>query len=292
MQTQASYTFSFLREHDVPAIYDTFVAAFADYIIPIKVSREEFAMKFKREGVVPSFCAGAYYGGQLVGFILTGLGEWQGIPTAYNAGTGVLPEHRGQQLTKRLYTFLIPKLRESGVEQCLLEVIDGNVAAVKVYRSLGFSTTRTLDCYRSPVGELLLSGKEAELSLGIREAAKPNWKACRAFCDIRPSWQNTDAAFKRNPDQKLVLEAYAEELLVGYVALFPRTGAVAQLGVHPDYRNQGIATALLGEAVRQSKARALLLLNVDQSNTTVATFLERIHLKRFLAQHEMLLPLL
>lgn len=291
MQTQASYTFSFLREHDIPALYDTFVAAFADYVIPIKVSREEFAMKFKREGVEPTFCAGAFYGGQLVGFILTGLGEWQGIPTAYNAGTGVLPEHRGNQLTKQLYAFLLPKLRESGVEQCLLEVIKGNAAAYKVYRSIGFGVVRTLDCYRSPVGELLLSGEEPEPTVDIRPAAKPDWKAYAGFCDIRPSWQNTKEAFCRNPDQKLVLEAYAEEQLVGYVAFFPRTGAIAQLSVQQDNRNQGIAKALLKEAIKHTQAPALLLLNIDQTSTTLATFLERIHLKRFLTQHEMLLRL-
>ncbi|MDO6389529.1 GNAT family N-acetyltransferase [Pontibacter sp. BT731] len=291
MQTQASYTFSFLREHDVPALYDTYVAAFADYIIPIKVSREEFSMKFKREGVEPTFCVGAFYGGQLVGFIMTGLGEWQGVPTAYNAGTGVMPEHRGHQLTQRLYTFLLPKLRESGIEQCLLEVIEGNVAAFKVYRSLGFEVSRSLDCYRSPVGELLLSDEESEPVAEIRQAGKPDWKTYDNFCDIRPSWQNTKEAFCKNPDQKLVLEAYAEEQPVGYLALLPRTGVIAQLGVHPANRNQGIAKALLKEAIKQTPASALLLLNIDHTSTTLAAFLERMHLNRFLTQHEMLLRL-
>ncbi|PVY43795.1 GNAT family N-acetyltransferase [Pontibacter virosus] len=291
MQTQASYTFSFLREHDIPALYDTFVAAFDDYVIPIKISREEFAIKIRREGVEPSFCAGAFHGGQLVGFILTGLGEWQGIPTAYNAGTGVLPEHRGHQLTKRLYAFLLPKLRESGIEQCLLEVINGNAAAFKVYRSIGFGVVRTLKCYRSPVGELVLSSKEPEHTVEIRQVAKPNWKAYADFCDVRPSWQNTKEAFCKSPDQKLVLEALVEEVPVGYVAFFPRTGAIAQLAVHGENRNRGIAKTLLKEAIKRAQVPALLLLNVDQTNTTVATFIERIHLKHFLTQHEMLLSL-
>lgn len=291
MQTQASYTFSFLREHDVPALYDTFVAAFADYIIPIRVSRAEFAMKFKREGVEPSFCVGAYYGSQLVGFIMTGLGEWQGIPTAYNAGTGVVPEHRGNQLTKQLYAFLLPKLHESGVEQCLLEVIKGNEAAFKVYRSIGFEKVRSLDCYRSPVGELLLPAEEHEPVVEIRKAAKADWKTYASFCDNRPSWQNSSEAFKRSPDQKMILEAYTEEHLVGFVAFFPRTGSVAQLAVHPENRNQGIAKALLKEAIKQSQAPALMFLNVDQADARLATFLERIHVRHFLTQYEMLLRL-
>ena len=287
MQIQAPYTFSFLREQDVPVLFDTFVAAFADYLIPIKISRKEFAMKFKREGVEASFCVGAFYGGQLVGFILTGLGEWQGKPTAYNSGTGVLPAHRGHQLTRQLYEFLLPKLRESGIEQCLLEVIDGNVAATKVYRSIGFEVTRALDCYRTPVEELLLSGQESDVE--VKLAAKPNWKNYASFWDILPSWQNTIEAFRRSPDQKIVLEAFDGTQKVGYAACFPRTGAVAQLAVHPDHRNQGIAKLLLKEIVKRSQAPALLILNVDQTNAALADFLGRIYLKRFLTQHEMLL---
>lgn len=285
------YTFSFLREQDIPMLYDTFVAAFADYIVPIKITHKEFVMKFKREGIEATFCVGAFYGEQLVGFILTGLGEWRGKPTAYNAGTGVIPAHRGHQLTKQLYDFLFPKLRESGIEQCLLEVIDGNAAAFKVYQSIGFEVTRALDCFRSPVGELLLSSEEPMPAVELKQAAKPNWRAYTALYESRPSWQNTMEAFRRSPDEKLVIEAYSEELLIGYVAFFPRTGAIAQLAVQQGYRDQGIAKALVRETVKRTIAPALLFLNVDKSCSTLAAFLERIHLKRFLTQHEMLLSL-
>lgn len=286
-----SYTFSYLREQDIPALYDTFVAAFADYIVPIKISLKEFLMKFKREGIEPTFCVGAYQGQQLVGFILTGLGEWQGRPTAYNAGTGVLPAHRGHQLTKQLYQFMLPKLRESGIEQCLLEVIDGNEAASKVYRSIGFEVTRTLNCFRSPVNELLLSGEEPD-QVTIRQATGPDWKVYAQFCNISPSWQNTGHAFRKSPDQKIVLEALDEnKQLIGFAAFFPRTGAIVQLAVQPGYRGQGIAKALVREVVKLTQAPALLLLNIDHTCSTLHAFLERIYLKRLLTQHEMLLQL-
>jgi ribosomal protein S18 acetylase RimI-like enzyme len=285
------YTFSFLKAQDTPALYEAFQQAFEDYIIPIKVSREDFAIKFKREGIEPTFCAGAFQGGKLVGFVITGLGEWQGKPAAYNAGTGVLPEHRGHRLTQRLYEFMLPKLRESGIELCLLEVIEQNAPAVKAYKAIGFEMTRVLDCFRSPKQHLLLS-EETPRHITVRKVTKPNWAAYAEFCDISPSWQNSRHAFIRSPDQKLVLEAYSEDsLLVGYSALFPRTGAIAQMAVQQSYRNRGVATALLKEMVRQSEADALLVTNVDASCQNLVEFLERSHFSKFLVQQEMRLAL-
>lgn len=287
----ATYTFSFLKEQDVPELYDTFLAAFADYIVPIKITRAEFAMKFKREGVEPTFCAGAFHNRKLVGFIMTGLGEWQGKPTAYNAGTGVLPEHRGHRLTKRLYEFMLPKLRESGIEQCLLEVIQENEVALKAYKAIGFETTRSLDCFRSPKQNLLLSEEEPR-HITVRKASRPNWEAYAEFCDISPTWQNTKHAFRKSPDKKVMLEAYFEDnLLVGHVAFFPKTGSIAQLAVLQNYRNKGVATALLKEVVKQTEAPALMAINVDTACGVMLEFFERSHFSRILSQYEMLLRL-
>jgi ribosomal protein S18 acetylase RimI-like enzyme len=288
---QAAYTFSFLKEQDIAELYATFLAAFADYFVPIKITREEFAMKFRREGVEPTFCAGAYQNRKLVGFVLTGLGEWQGKPTAYNAGTGVLPLHRGHRLTKRLYEFMLPKLRESGIEQCLLEVIEQNQTAIKAYKAIGFETTRSLDCFRSPVKELVFSGEETS-GITTRQAAKPNWQAYSGFCDVSPTWQNTQQAFQQSPDKKMVLEAYVEDKrLAGYVAFFPRAGTIAQLAVQPGERNRGVATALLKEVVKQTQAPSLMVINVDTACPLMLEFLDRSHFARILGQYEMLLPL-
>ncbi|WP_299704681.1 GNAT family N-acetyltransferase [uncultured Pontibacter sp.] len=288
---EKTYTFSFLREQDIPELHDTFHTAFSDYMVPIKLTREDFAMKIKREGIQLTFCVGAYFGQKLVGFVLTGIGEWLGKPTAYNAGTGVVPEHRSNRLTQRIYAQMLPKLRESGIEQCLLEVIQENTAALKAYQTIGFEITRSLDCFRGPKEQLLLPS-EVPKHISTKKAVKPNWGAYEEFCDIHPTWQNTKQAYKLSPDRKLVLEAYSEgELLVGYAAFFPRTGAVAQLAVQQGFRNRGVATALLQEVVHLTEAPALMVLNVDTACPDMIELMARRHLTRILGQYEMLLPL-
>ncbi|MCC9165993.1 GNAT family N-acetyltransferase [Pontibacter harenae] len=284
--------FSFLSEKEVPALHDAFMAAFADYVVPIKLNREQFKAKLKREGVEPAFCVAAYAGAEIVGFILTGLGEWEGKPTAYNAGTGVLPAYRGQALTRQMYSFLLPKLRKSGVEQCLLEVIKGNEPALSSYQKVGFTQTRLLDCFRGVKEEILLSKEAFPEGITIVEVASPNWNPYHCFWDAMPTWQNTSQSIKRSIERTVVLEAHvAQQELVGYIAFFPHNGAVVQFAVDQTKRNEGVGTVLLQEAMRLSASASMLFINVDVRSTTLINFLERRHFTKVLQQYEMLLPL-
>ncbi|MHC2993774.1 acetyltransferase, partial [Pontibacter sp. HJ8] len=238
-----------------------------------------------------TFCAGAYYKGSLVGFILTGLGEWNEKPTAYNAGTGVVPEHRGHRLTQQLYKFMMPKLSASGIEQCLLEVIQENKPALRTYKNVGFRITRSLDCFRARKQDLIFHQEAAE-DITLQEARKPDWALYKNFCDVPPAWQNTCQAFKRYPEKKIVLEALDEQgQRVGYVAFIPQTGSIVQLAVQQGRRNHGIATALLKEVVRQTESEALLLINIDAASEVMLEYLKRRNFTRILGQYEMILPL-
>jgi ribosomal protein S18 acetylase RimI-like enzyme len=288
---KVNYTFSFLRAEDMPELHRTFLKAFEDYLFPIQLSEDQFKAKVKREGVLPSFCVAAYDGKEMVGFIMTGLGEWNGEPTAYNAGTGVVPEHRGRQLTKQLYQFMLPKLKQGGITQCLLEVIQENEPALQVYKNIGFKTTRAVDCFRSSKVNLILNAAPPE-GITIAAARKPDWPAYQTFFKIKPTWQNTAVAFNQLPDHKLVLEARTSESeLVGFISFIVSNGAVLQMAVHPEFRERGIGTALLREAVSIAESRALQLNNIDTRAENFIAFLNRRHFKRSLGQYEMLMPI-
>lgn len=53
-------------------------------------------------------------------------------------GMGVLREHRGQGIGKRLLQATIDAIRQSGLEKIELSVYSSNEAAIALYRSLGF----------------------------------------------------------------------------------------------------------------------------------------------------------
>ncbi|OKL39157.1 GNAT family N-acetyltransferase [Pontibacter flavimaris] len=285
------FRFSFLTAKDLPQLRNTFLEAFADYVVPVQLSEEQLKDKVEREGILPGFSVGAFVGGQMVGFILTGLGEWQGRPTAYNAGTGVVPLHRGHSLTQQMYDFLLPKLRESGVEQCILEVIQGNMPAIRAYKKVGFKITRSLSCFRAAKQDLLLGAEPSE-QVTISATTQPDWETYSSFWEVGPSWQNDINAIKRSKGQAQTLEARSvQQEVVGYISFFRKNGAVAQLAVGKGWRGKGIGTALLREAVKQVEAPSIMFINIEDTGQSMLSYLKGRHLGLLLRQYEMLMPI-
>ncbi|RIJ36892.1 GNAT family N-acetyltransferase [Pontibacter oryzae] len=287
-----TFHFSFLTAKEFPQLHEAFLKAFADYVIPIQLTKEQFRAKVIREGIEPSFCVAAYDGQEIAGFILTGLGEWQGKPTAYNAGTGVLPQYRGQKLTQQMYDVLLPKLRASGIEQCLLEVIQDNNAALRSYQAVGLHITRSLDCFRALKTELLLPAHNDSDFIEVLPTEKADLKLFRCFRDVTPTWQNSFAAIKRSREQCCILEARnVSKEVVGYIAFFPKSGAIAQLAVDELWRKKGVGTALLREATRQVEAPAIMFINIESTAQSMISFLTRRHMQLILKQYEMLMAI-
>ncbi len=286
-----NFRFSFLTAKDLPQLRNTFLEAFADYVVPVQLSEEQLKDKVEREGIVPGFSVGAYVGAEMVGFILTGLGEWQGKSAAYNAGTGVVPMYRGHSLTQQMYAFLLPKLRESGVEQCVLEVIQGNMPAVRAYKKIGFELTRSLSCFRATKQELLLEGESPE-QVTISGVTLPDWGTYSSFWEVGPTWQNDINAIKRSKRQAHTLEARnMQQEVVGYISFFRKNGAVAQLGVAEGWRGKGIGTTLLREAVKQVEAPAVMFINIEDAAQSILSFMKGRHFRLLLKQYEMLMPI-
>ncbi len=283
------FTFSFLAAAQMPTLRHTFLRAFANYQVPVQLNETQFATKIKREGILPTFCVAAFAATEMVGFILTGLGEWQGKPTAYNAGTGVIAAYRGHHITQQLYRFLLPKLWQSGVEQCLLEVITDNAPALKSYYEIGFRVSRTLESYRVVKQNLLLQAP-LPAAITFTETTTPDWTLYTCFGDVEPSWQNMAASFKRSPDKKIVIEARDARLqVVGFIAFFPENGAIVQVAVQPQLRGRGIGTGLLREAVQRIAASALMFINVDTTSNTLIRYLKHRQFTLLLTQYEMVL---
>ena len=112
------------------------------------MSEEQFEQRVKRDGVDLELSAGAFDGERMIGFYMNGRGIWQGKLTAYDAGTGVVPDHRRRGVAEELFEFMVPRLKEFGITQYLLEVMTSNERAVALYRKLGFEEVRTLAVLR------------------------------------------------------------------------------------------------------------------------------------------------
>ena len=136
--------YKFFSNNQFSSIHKANLKAFSDYAIPVQMNEKQFENHIVQNGVDLELSVGAFYKGKIVGFTLNGVGEWENKKTVYDAGTGVIPEFRRKGIGENIFRFLLPKLKEKGFEQMLLEVLRVNNKAMALYKKLGFKKNREL----------------------------------------------------------------------------------------------------------------------------------------------------
>lgn len=280
----------YLDENDFSSVHQTFFEAFSDYLITFQLTPRQLERHIILNAVDLNRSVGCFHDGKMVAFTMNGFGMWNGKPTIYDAGTGVIPAFRRQGLSRRMFELMFPMCEELGIEQCLLEVITGNEKAVKLYENLGFHPTRTLLLLETK--NLIKTREIVAGGLEIREIRSPDWDLFLTFWDGDTSWQNSVEAIERSMDLKKVLGAFIEGECIGYIAFSANLGRIAQLAVSKNYRNRGVGTALLLAVQSGAKeAESLQVINLDESMTEVVRFFENRGFGVLLSQYEMLKPL-
>ena len=127
------------------------LTAFSDYFVVLPDDFNYWKTRYKAAQIDWSLSFGMFDGEKLVGFIINGFDVHEGNKTAYNSGTGVLPDYRGKAIVDRLYAHAIPEFRKAGVKKCLLEVICENERALKVYKRIGFDIKRRLYSFKGTI---------------------------------------------------------------------------------------------------------------------------------------------
>ena len=272
-------TYRFLSADDATSLFECFLDAFSDYQVELRMSREQFEQRLVRDGVRLEISVGAFDGDRMVAFYINALGEWQGKHTAYDAGTGVIPAYRRQGIAEELFAFMVPRLRELGAEQYLLEVLTGNERATALYRKLGFVETRRLAVFRPSSPVTLVDNSS------IRRAEKPDWGLFKSFWDGYPAWQSSSDAVDRVVDRRILLCAYVDDRCVGYGVGLPG-GSLMHLAVAREHRRKGIAAALLA-ALQREVTESLKVNNIDEELKGMIAFFEAQGFEIMLEQFEM-----
>ena len=167
-------------------ITDVFNLSFSDYFIPFKLTEQQMADKMEADKTDLNLSVGVFENDILIGFILHGKDSINGKNLLYNGGTGVIPSKRGHGLTKKMYSFILPILKENDIDSLILEVISNNVQAIKSYEQSGYKKVRTLACYKGDLKPLKINN-----SIEIKALNQYNWEILEAFWDITPTWQGS-----------------------------------------------------------------------------------------------------
>ena len=132
-------------------ILTTFLKAFENYYVPMPTDKAYYEQRWAAAKVDFGLSYGMFDGEKLVGFIIHAVDQRFGVRTAFNTGTGVLPEYRGQRIVNAIYQFAIDDLRKKGIEKSTLEVITKNERAIRAYQGVGFEISKEYKCYAGSI---------------------------------------------------------------------------------------------------------------------------------------------
>ncbi len=270
---------------DKKDILKVFNESFSDYFIPFQLSQEQLNLKMLADKTELNLSVGVFENENLIAFIFHGFDKIDNEKIIYNGGTGVIPEKRGSGLTKQMYQFILPILKENGIDKLQLEVITENIQAIKSYKNSGYKLERELVCYK---GEINISNTNDRIE--IKKLHNYNWNIMESYWDIYPTWQNSNNVLNELKSSTISFGAYLENQLVGYVIYNPSNNRILQIAVSKNFRQKKIASTLFRKII-ETYTNSLSIINVDKSSKCINAFLEKIGFKKTLEQLEMKLHL-
>lgn len=279
-------TIKSLKEVEFNEIFEAFSEAFKDY--EIQINKQEFKTMINRRGFDPQLSFGIFNENRLVSLTCNGVGTFNGIKTAYDTGTGTIKEFRGKDYATEVFNYSIPYLKEAGITQYLLEVLQHNEKAVSIYKKIGFEVTREFNYYVTKQDKLNFCSKIKDTGFCINEINVADIEHWNDFMDFVPSWQNSFEAINRKLDDFVGLGAYKDNKLAGYCILEPNSGDITQIAVKQQYRRMGIATTLLKEILKHNKHENVKIVNTDTNCNSITQFIESISIPLSGKQFEMI----
>lgn len=270
--------FRTLDKADIAEILRILNLSFSDYIVPYQLSMEQFEEKISTENISFELSAGVFIKDKLVGLILHGVNENK--TRVYNGGTGVIPKRRGKGIASMMFKHIIPILKSNKISSMVLEVLTTNTPAIECYEKIGFKIDRRLNCYD---GEMNLD--KYQVNVSIETIDKIDWVKFKSFCDIKPAWQYAKEAISKMNN----LTTYVAKLdneIVGYLIYNKLKRRLIQIAVAKDKRRSRIATSLLN-SVDLETGFGMNMINVDDSNESINSFLINANFNLFIQQYEM-----
>ncbi len=281
-----------LASVDKSQVYQTFMEAFADYAMDASGTQEEpMFLRMAKNSVDFSASAGAYEEDRLVGFTLIGIDKFDGILTAYDAGTGIIPNFRGQGLAKSMFDYALPELKDRGVKRFLLEVLQENEPAIKAYQKSGFEIDRELKCFVAETESLRQLPINEKLDVRLTDSVA--FESLIPEADWTPSFENRFTAHLAIPDYVSFFGAYDGAECIGAIAYCEKLNWLLSLLVKQSHRHRGVGQALLKHLAHTmpESAAKLAALNVDGKDTGMQAFFESSGFSHLIDQYEMSLDL-
>ena len=264
------YTYKALSDIGMPQLADCFNLAFSDYEQSIRFTPESLKYYLTASSVNLALSFGAFCGEQLIGFILNADGIYNEQRVVFDAGTGIVPEHRGKKVFSGLFEYTVGQLQNCGIAKYYLEVLQSNHHAVSIYSKKGFTVQREYSV-------LVASGPKYDRTENVEAAPYQEFKAFPVACSVAPSFEHTTHAIHQNPQLYEVLYLQHQ----AYCIYAKRNGEIIQMHYDTLDALKEVMSALIR---RYPSAMAK---NVDFEYPQVIQMLTDIGFKEITKQYEM-----
>ena len=265
-----------LKNTSLEQIVECLLVAFDGYFVKMPSDLNYWRKRFQAARVDYSLSFGVFDEDKLVAFIMQGIDQHKGNKAAFNTGTGVVPDYRGKKLVDSIYEYTIPILKENGIKKCMLEVIQENELAIRVYKRIGFDIIRSLRCYK---GELELANINTNVQ--IEEVDFSAVSHLKMNKDLAYSWDHVDeAVIAAGNMYKTYLVNDQDKVLLGYFIINPDNGYLVQIEI-----TNGAYTDILKGITQLCKT--IKINNIDPKRETLIHALESTGLENHIRQYEM-----
>lgn len=264
-----------LGHTDFDELIECFLIAFENYFVKMPTDKAYYKKRWEVANVDFNLSYGMFENERLVGFIINAIDKRNGKLTAYNTGTGVIPEYRGKKIVKSIYDYALSDLKEHGVVNCSLEVITENNRAIQSYQSIGFKICKTYKCFKGEIS----AEENNHVDLEEIEFNNMEWENL-------PNQEFYSWDFQKEPIEKGNYKCYKilnNRIPESYFIINPDNGTLAQFNVL-NFTDNGWNRLFLG--IKQI-SETIKINNVDERLTHKIDYLNKIGLTNTVDQYEM-----
>jgi len=264
------YHFRALQDISMEQLAQCFNLAFSDYEQPICFTPKSLKYYLTASAVNLSLSFGAFWEEELVGFILNSGGVYHGESVVFDAGTGVVPDHRGKKVFSALFDYTSQQLQHRNVVKYYLEVLQANHHAVSIYSKKGFRVLREYSV-------LTASGSRPGWDGQIPAVDYPDFAPFATRLSVEPSFEHTLHTVNQNPQlyEVLALENQA------YCIYAKKNGEIIQLHYNELDALKEVMSALI------ARYPSVMAKNIDYVCGDVIQMLTDIGFKEITKQYEM-----
>ncbi|MDF0480283.1 GNAT family N-acetyltransferase [Vagococcus sp. PNs007] len=154
---------------------------FSDYPTPMVMTNDTLTARFNKFGLSEELSFIMKDEEKLLGLILIGVREFDGIVTAWVGGMGVRPSERHSGVAKAMLSKMEERVKVSGVEVIKFEVLSENLKAKYLYLDKGYSIITDLGIYQGVFSKIRESAICIEMSKGQSDPQNTPWQNRSVF---------------------------------------------------------------------------------------------------------------